>query len=133
MLLVFQSKTNIEIIKLMHSRFDLDSSDIDLLNIDLLDTHLDMLDTNIPSKHLFLSKTSWRRRQDMSSRRPEGAFKTSWKTKNCYAENVLKTSSRHVFKTSLRRLEDQQMFAGLNQQEQVLICQYLIYQLQFLN
>ena len=58
MLLVFQSKTNIEIIKLMHSRFDLDSSDIDLLNIDLLDTHLDMLDTNIPSKHLFLSKTS---------------------------------------------------------------------------
>ena len=58
MLLVFQSKTNIEIIKLMHSRFDLDSSDIDLLNIDLLDTHLDMLDTNIPSKHLFLSKAS---------------------------------------------------------------------------
>ena len=133
MLLVFQNKTNIEIIQLMHFRFALDSSDIDLLNIDLLDTHLDMLDTNIPSKHLFLSKTSWRRRQDMSSRRPEGAFKTSWKTKNCYAENVLKTSSRHVFKTSLRRLEDQHMFAGLNQQEQVLICQYLIYQLQFLN
>ena len=133
MLLVFQNKTNIEIIQLMHFRFALDSSDIDLLNIDLLDTHLDMLDTNIPSKHLFLSKTSWRRRQDMSSRHPEGTFKTSWKTKNCYAEDVLKTSSRHVFKTSLRRLEDQQMFAGLNQQEQVLICQYLIYQLQFLN
>ena len=113
MLLVFQSKTNIEIIKLMHSRFDLDSSDIDLLNIDLLDTHLDMLDTNIPSKHLFLSKTSWRRRQDMSSRRPEGAFKTSWKTKNCYAEDVLKMSSRHTLKTSSRRLEDQQMFPGL--------------------
>ena len=29
----------------------------------------------------------------------------SWKTKNCYAEDVLKTSSR--------RLEDQQMFAGV--------------------
>ena len=58
MLLVFQNKTNIEIIQLMHFRFALDSSDIDLLNIDLLDTHLDMLDTNIPSKHLFLSKTS---------------------------------------------------------------------------
>ena len=25
---------------------------------------------------------------------------------------MLKTSSRHVLKTSLRRLEDQQMFAG---------------------
>ena len=36
----------------------------------------------------------------------------SWKTKNCYAEDVLKTSSRPVLKTSLRRLEDQQMFAG---------------------
>ena len=46
-------------------------------------------------------------------RRLEGVFKTSWKTKNCYAEDVLKTSSRHVFKTSWRRLEDQQMFAGL--------------------
>ena len=40
-------------------------------------------------------------------------FKTSWKTKNCYAEDVLKTPARHVFKTSSRRLEDQQMFAGL--------------------
>ena len=29
----------------------------------------------------------------------------SWKTKNCYAENVLKKSPR--------RLEDRQMFAGL--------------------
>ena len=34
----------------------------------------------------------------------EEVFKTSWKTKKCYAEDVLKTSSR--------RLEDQQMFAG---------------------
>ena len=33
-------------------------------------------------------------------------FKTSWNTKNCYAEDVLKTSSRHVLKTSWRRLED---------------------------
>ena len=39
-------------------------------------------------------------------------FKASWKTKNCYAEDVLKTSSRHVLKTSSRRLQDQQMFAG---------------------
>ena len=104
----------------MHFGFALDLSDIDLLNVDLLDqryTHLD----------LFVSKTSWRRLQDMSSRRLEDVFsvtifrlprrlqdvfktylqdvfKTSWKTKNCYAEDMLKTSSR--------RLENQQMFAG---------------------
>ena len=29
-------------------------------------------------------------------------FKTSWKTKHCYAEDVLKTSWRHVLKTSWR-------------------------------
>ena len=34
----------------MHFEFALDSSDIVLLNIDLLDTHLDLLDTDIPSK-----------------------------------------------------------------------------------
>ena len=61
MLLVFQNKTNIEVIefKLMHFGFALDSSDIDLFNIDLLDTHLDLLDTDIPSKHFAcLFKTS---------------------------------------------------------------------------
>ena len=123
----------------MHFGFALDLSDIDLLNVDLLDqryTHLD----------LFVSKTSWRRLQDMSSRRlqdmssrrlqrnnfsssktssrrfarclqdvfasVQDVLETSWKTKNCYTEDVLKTSSRHVFKASSRRLEDQQMFAG---------------------
>ena len=34
----------------MHFGFALDSSDIDLLNIDFLDAHLDLLDTDIPSK-----------------------------------------------------------------------------------
>ena len=57
----------------------------------------------------FLSfKTSSRRLQDGL-----GDFcKTSWKTKNYYVEDVLKTSSRHILKTTWRRLEDQQMFAG---------------------
>ena len=57
----------------MHFGFALDLSDIDLLNIDLLDqryTHLDLLDTDIPSKHFV-----------------------------CF-QDVLRTSSRHVFKTS---------------------------------
>ena len=33
--------------------------------------------------------------------------------KICYAEDLLKTSSRHVLKTLSRLLEDQQMFAGI--------------------
>ena len=72
----------------MHFGFALDLSDIDLLNIDLLDqryTHLD----------LFVSKTSWRRLQDMSSRRLQDM------------------SSRRLQGMPSRRLllEDQQMFA----------------------
>ena len=112
----------------MHFGFALDSSDIDLWNIDLLDTYLDLLDTGIPSKHFvclqdFLKTSSnvsskclqdmfSRRLQNMSSRRLEDVlsvtifclprhvqdvfktylqdvFQTSWKTKNCYAEEVL--------------------------------------------
>ena len=55
----------------MHFGFALDLSDIDLLNIDLLErryTHLDLLDADIPSKHLVC------------------------------LQDVLKTSSRHGFK-----------------------------------
>ena len=54
----------------MHFGFALELSNVDLLNIDLLDTHLDLLDTDIPSKY-FVSLHS-----------------------------VFKTSSRYVFKTS---------------------------------
>ena len=52
MLLEFQIKTNIEIIalKFMHFGFALVLQDIDLWNINILDTHLDLLDTDIPSK-----------------------------------------------------------------------------------
>ena len=78
--------------------FALDLSDIDLWNIDLLDT-------DITSKILLASETSWRRLQDMSSRslqdmpsrhlqdmssrikllrwrRAEDVFKTSWRPTN---------------------------------------------------
>ena len=54
----------------MHFGFTLDSSDTDLLNTDFLDTYLDSLDKDIPSKHFVC------------------------------LQNVLKTSSRHVLKTS---------------------------------
>ena len=40
----------------------------------------------------------------MSLKRLQGVLKTSRKTKNCYAEDLLTTSSR--------RPEDQQMFTG---------------------
>ena len=46
-----------------------------------------------------------RRLQDVFKTFLQDVFKTSWKAKNCYAEDVLKTPSR--------RLQDQQMFAGL--------------------
>ena len=51
-LLELKKKMNIEItgFRLMHLGFALVSSDIDLGNIDLLDTYLDLLDTNLPSK-----------------------------------------------------------------------------------
>ena len=65
----------------MNFGFALDLSDIDLLNVDLLDpryTHLD----------LFVSKTSWRRLQDMSSRRLQDM------------------SSRRLQDMSSRRLQD---------------------------
>ena len=60
----------------MHFGFALELSNVDLLNIDLLDTHLDLLDTDIPSKYF------------------------------AFLHNIFKMSSRHVFKTSSRRLED---------------------------
>ena len=55
----------------MHFGFDLDLTDIDLWNIDLLDTHLDLLDADITGKNFA-----------------------------CFRD-VLKTSSRYDFKTCL--------------------------------
>ena len=62
MLLEFQNKRNSEIIGflLMQFGFTLELSDIDLRSIDLLDTHLDLLD-NIPVSIYFLSIVSSRR------------------------------------------------------------------------
>ena len=79
----------------MHFGFALELSDIDLWNIDLFDTHLDLLSpdkyTDIPSKYFFclqnIVKTSSRH-----------VFKT-------FSKHAFKTPSRHVFKTSSRRLQ----------------------------
>ena len=76
------------------------------------------------------SKTFSRRLQDaldifktpqdvpqMSSRRFQDILEAknyaSWKTRNCYAQDVFKASSGHVLKTSSRCLGDHQMFARL--------------------
>ena len=95
----------------MHFGFALELSDINLWNIDLLDTHLDLLSpgkyTDIPSKYFVclhnIFKTSSRHVFKTSSRH---VFKT-------YSRHVLKTSSRCLqhnnfmsSKTSWRRLEN---------------------------
>ena len=69
----------------------LELSNVDLLNIDLLDTHLDLIDTDIPSKYFACLHNIFK----MSSRH---VFKTS-------SRHVLKMSWWHVFKTSSRRLQ----------------------------
>ena len=68
----------------------LELSDINLWNVDLLDTHLDLLDTDIPSKYVVCLHSVFK----TSSRYP---FKTS-------ITHVFKTSSKHVFNTSSIRL-----------------------------
>ena len=52
--------------------------------------------TRLQHNNFMPSKTSWRRLRDV--------LKTSWKTKNCYAEDVSKTSGRHVLKMSWRNV-----------------------------
>ena len=89
----------------MHFGFALDSSDIDLLNIDLLDTHLDLLDTDIPSKQFVclqdVLKTPSKRLQDMSSRRLQDMSSRRLQDMSSKRlEDVFKTCLEDVFKTS---------------------------------
>ena len=87
----------------MHFGFTLDLSDIDLLNVDLLDqryTHL----------YLFVSKTSWRSFQDMSSRRLQDMF--SRRLEDVFSVTIfrlprrLQDVFRDVFKAFSRRLQE---------------------------
>ena len=105
----------------MHFGFALDSWNRDLWDTDLLDTDLDFLVGHgliqVSQETFYLSP---RRLQDVFSviifclpRRLQDVLKTSWKTKNYYAEDVLKTFARRVLKTSSRLLKDQQMFVGI--------------------
>ena len=112
----------------MHFGSTLDLSNIDLWNIDLLDTHLNLLDTDISSKHFVclqdvfkvssrhifktlpqgkssrrLQGMSSRRLQDMSSIRLEDVFSvTIFCRPRCLLQEVFKMS----YKISSRRLQD---------------------------
>ena len=58
--------------------------------------------TRLQRNNFTSSKTFWRRLEDVLQRR----FEDVLKTKNCYAEDVFKTSWKHVLKTSWGHLED---------------------------
>ena len=112
MLLEFQNKITIEIIefKLLCFRFALDASHIDLWDIDLLYADLDLVDTDVSSKHFVclqdIFKTSSRHVSKMSLRY---VFKTSYLQDMSSRRFVFKTClqdvSRHLLKTSWRRLQ----------------------------
>ena len=93
----------------MHFGFTLDSPDIDLWDIDLLETDLD---TDIFIKHFVCLQDVLKTSSAEQFIVFRNVLTTFWNTKHSYTEDVLKTFSGHVLKTSSRHLKDQQMFAG---------------------
>ena len=115
----------------MHFGFALDLSDLVLWNIDLLDPHLDLLETDILSKDFVCLQDVLETSQNMSSRRLQHmywrclqhnnfpSYKKSWRTLKDVLRDAFNTSSRRLGrrkiaarKTCRRRVENQQMFAG---------------------
>ena len=112
----------------MHFGFALELLDIDLWNIDLLETYLDLLDTGIPSKYFVcfhnFFKTSSRHVFSVTI----FVFQDVLKTSSCILQDVFKDvfarrktslwrlGRRKIFtlKTCWKRHQDQQMFAGVN-------------------
>ena len=95
----------------MYFGFALELSDIDLWNINMLDTHLDLLDTDIPSVS-FLSIVSSRRLQDMPSKHLDLEVKSSRRLQDMSSRRLQDIFSVSVFRLR-RRLQDQQVFAGI--------------------
>ena len=88
----------------MHFGFALYLSDIDLWNIDLWDTYLDLLDTVSPVSILFVSIVCLRRLQDMSSRHLQGM--SSRRLQDMPSRCLQDMSSRCLQDMSSRRLQD---------------------------
>ena len=82
---------------------------LDSADVDLLDTDLGLQDTDIPSKHFVCL-------QDVLKTSSRHVFKTSFKmsSRRLGRRKIvkLKTYWRHLQDMSWRRLEDQKMFAG---------------------
>ena len=125
----------------MHFGLALELPDIDLWDIDSLDTHLDSLDTNIPSKYLVCLQSVFKIcLRGIFKTCLQCVFKTSLQDvlKTCLQDvfsvtifrltrslqdvlqDVFKTSSRRsgrrkivTLTTCSRRLQDQQIFAGM--------------------
>ena len=93
----------------MHFGFALGLSNVDFLNIDFLDTHLDLLNTDIPSKYFAclhnLFKTSWRHVFKTSSRLLQLKSFSFWKIVTSYVLEDVKLLRwrriKDVFKTCL--------------------------------
>ena len=91
----------------------LDLSAIDMWDIDLSDIDLDLLDKDIPSKHFVCLQDVFKTSSVQQFFVFQGVFKMS-------SRCICKTSSRRLgrrkivtLKTFWRRLQDQQMFAGV--------------------
>ena len=80
----------------MHFGLILELSNVDPLNIDFLDTHVDLLDTDIPSKYFACLHNVFKMSSidvfETSSRRLQGVFKTC-------LYNVSKACLQDVFDT----------------------------------
>ena len=93
---------------MIHFGFLLNLSDKDLSNIDLFDqryTHLDLLDTNIPSIQTF-SRRLARCLQDVFRMCLQDVFKTSWRRLGRRKIVTLKTFWRRPQTMSWRRLQE---------------------------
>ena len=62
--------------------------------------------TRVQRNNFWACKRSWRCLEDVLKTFCKEVLKTPWKIKNCYAEDIFKTSLKHIFKTSSRRLGD---------------------------
>ena len=127
----------------MHFGFALELSDIDLWNIDLLDTNLDLLHTDISSKCFFylnnvfkiclqdIFKTSWRHVFKTSWRRLQCknflSSKTSWRRIQDALQDIFKTSSRHLGRRKIVRYRFVKYFLDTEIPSKYFVCLHNVF------